>query len=124
MSGLGLHGAYFMGLFDSSKPRPSGVGRIVMADNTVYEGQIDDGRRNGFGRLIKPSGEHFEGYFRDNMLHGFAVEFDTFNGAMSSETYIEGKTPAQIEKENAPKPVFDQHFKLFDPRVFGRKKNS
>ena len=59
---------------------------------------IADGYSNGFGRLILPTGDHFVGYFKDDQVHGFAALYDVDGNLLTFDSYIKGKSQAQIEE--------------------------
>ena len=44
--------------------KPDGIGRMIMASNSVHEGSFYNGYPQGFGRCIDPNGVFFEGIYK------------------------------------------------------------
>jgi hypothetical protein len=49
---------------------PQGEGRMIYANENIYEGQWHEGKRNGYGVLTKRNGDHFEGHWVNDLREG------------------------------------------------------
>jgi hypothetical protein len=49
---------------------PQGEGRMIYANENIYEGQWHEGKRNGYGVLTKRNGDHFEGHWVNDFREG------------------------------------------------------
>jgi hypothetical protein len=56
----------------------------------MYEGEMENGRRNGQGKLTFINGEYFEGEFRDDEITGLG-EFFSLNGSKVSGRWASGQ---------------------------------
>lgn len=52
----------------------------TLADGSVYDGELNNGRLSGKGRLVWPSDEYYEGEFSDGLFHG--------KGVLHTQTYF------------------------------------
>lgn len=62
-------GATYVGEW-SPDGRRSGMGHLVFADGTRYDGNFDDGLCDGLGVLAFPDGAKYEGEFMHGWFHG------------------------------------------------------
>jgi len=50
--------------------KPEGMGRMVLANSTIYEGSFKNGQITGFGRKLEPNGSVFLGLYYQGMRQG------------------------------------------------------
>ena len=64
----------------------NGIGKVIWADGSVFEGAMVDGQRTGTGKFVWPSGQSFEGEWRHDTPMGNGVlrfaNGDRYEGAV------------------------------------------
>jgi hypothetical protein len=49
---------------------PDGLGRIIINNNNIYEGEFKDGKLNSIGKFTYATGDIYEGEHKDNKRNG------------------------------------------------------
>lgn len=62
--------AEYIGEVGNDGTTPNGYGKIIWKNGNVYEGQVQNGKRQGTGKLVWANGDVYEGQFQNDKMHG------------------------------------------------------
>lgn len=93
---------------------PQGEGRMIYANENIYEGQWHEGKRNGYGVLTKRNGDHFEGHWVNGQREGQGSYFYHDKNKLFVGEWCEDQPKVgvytQVEDEDAEKRPKKPHF--------------
>lgn len=93
---------------------PQGEGRMIYANENIYEGQWHEAKRNGYGVLTKRNGDHYEGHWVNDLREGQGSYFyhdknKLFVGEWVADQPKNG-VYTEVEDENAERRPEHPHF--------------
>lgn len=93
---------------------PQGEGRMIYANENIYEGQWHEGKRNGYGVLTKRDGDHFEGHWVNDLREGQGSYFYHSKNKLFVGEWV-GDQPktgvyTEVDDDEAQKQKRDPHF--------------
>ena len=93
---------------------PQGEGRMIYANENIYEGQWHEGKRNGYGVLTKRNGDHFEGHWVCDLREGQGSYFFHSKNKLFVGEWV-GDQPktgvyTEVDDEDADKGPKRPHF--------------
>ena len=94
--------------------QPQGEGRMIYANENIYEGQWHESKRNGYGVMTKRNGDHFEGHWVNDLREGQGSYFyhdknKLFVGEWVADQPKNG-VYTEVDDENAEKRPLKPHF--------------
>jgi antitoxin component YwqK of YwqJK toxin-antitoxin module len=69
---------------------PEGIGRMKLADGTVYIGSYRDGLKNGEVKMIRPDGTSVVGTFENDLRNGVFKEYDDKGRYVKTMAFVNG----------------------------------
>ena len=107
--------ATFLRRFIKGQKVKDGLGILIWADGSKYQGQFVQGQMQGLGRMIQANGSVYQGQWKNGMANGRGVFIDskgsTYEGdwmddhqhGMGAETWEQGKISFQGEYNQGKK---------------------
>lgn len=93
---------------------PQGEGRMIYANENIYEGQWHEAKRNGYGVLTKRNGDHFEGHWVNDLREGQGSYFYHDKNKLFVGEWVADQPKAgvytEVEDENAEQRPERPHF--------------
>mmetsp|Transcript_86766 Transcript_86766/g.169774 ORF Transcript_86766/g.169774 Transcript_86766/m.169774 type:complete len:179 (+) Transcript_86766:73-609(+) len=97
----------------NSENQMHGKGKVLFANGSTYEGELQNDMLNGYGVLTDTvAGSVYSGEFKDDMRHGQAVF--SFNGCKYEGEYKENKRHGKGKETDADGNIFDGQFENGD----------
>lgn len=93
---------------------PQGEGRMIYANENIYEGQWHEGKRNGYGVLTKRDGDHFEGHWVNDLREGQGSYFYHSKNKLFVGEWVKDQPKTgvytEVDDDDADKRKKDPHF--------------
>lgn len=87
----------FCGQLDNAN-NVTGVGRYVINNGTIYEGQIYNHQMNGYGRFIYANGDHYVGCFANHKKNGEGTYYASRSGKKQQGKWVNDRYIGQQQK--------------------------
>jgi hypothetical protein len=92
----------------------NGVGKVIWADGSVFEGAMVDGQRTGTGKFVWPSGQSFEGEWRNDTPMGNGL-LRFANGDRYEGAVVDGMPTGAGKMQYAQGDVYNGDFTRGQP---------